>query len=578
MNSILTAAPVTASLDDPFYYLANFRFVLGWVGERHGDLLTPEEHDFLAAFDALPRASGALLVRMVMRKGECFRTSKLAYAEIGDPERALAPLLAAGWVEAEPALSLAELFHLLRLAELRQALAEEAAAAGLPRSASKAALCEALTPRLSGARRLGDWWPGAGEALSGEHIVRLAVMPLCDRLRLMFFGNLRQDWAEFVLTELGLQRFEQVELTPDSRAFRRREEVDAYLALDRLRERLEEGESPAALAEEVPVLPEDNAWLAQRRGRLWFRLAQAAERETRYALALRLYELGGEGPGGQVQARIRRLRLLERQGEHELAHALASVLAAPQASEQETQALERLLPRLRRRLGLPSTPRRLEATPTRLDLCLPCPASDIWSGVECAVRDHLHRPHAPVYYVENTLLSGLFGLLCWPALFAPLAGAFFHPFHRGPADLYHDDFVARRRERFDACLTRLDDGSHAEAILSTWHAKHGLASPFVHWEGLDEALLEQALACLPAQHLKACFERLLSDLKANRAGLPDLIQFLPGEDKGPRYRLIEVKGPGDRLQDNQRRWLAFFRQHGVPAVVCHVTWQDGAAP
>ena len=32
-------------------------------------------------------------------------------------------------------------------------------------------------------------------------------MALCDRLRLMFFGNLRQDWAEFVLTELGLQRF-----------------------------------------------------------------------------------------------------------------------------------------------------------------------------------------------------------------------------------------------------------------------------------------------------------------------------------------------------------------------------------
>ena len=29
---------------------------------------------------------------------------------------------------------------------------------------------------------------------------------------------------------------------------------------------------------------------------------------------------------------------------------------------------------------------------------------------------------APVHYVENTLINGLFGLLCWPAIFAPLPG------------------------------------------------------------------------------------------------------------------------------------------------------------
>ncbi|KAA0009678.1 VRR-NUC domain-containing protein [Billgrantia pellis] len=576
MNSILPAAPVTASLDDPFYYLANFRFVLGWVGKRHGDLLTPAEHDFIASFDALPRASRALLVRMVMRKGEFFRTAKLLYAEIGDPMRALAPLLAAGWVEADPELSLAELFRLLRMAELRQALAGEIAAAGLPRSAGKAALGEALSPRLTGVRRLIEWWPQVNEALAGERIVRLAVMPLCDRLRLMFFGNLRQDWAEFVLTELGRQRFERIELTLDSRAFHRREEVDAYLAMDRLRERLEGGESPAMLEDEIPTLPQGNAWLAQRRSRLLLRLAQTAEREAHYELALRLYERSGEGAGGQVQARIRRLRLLERQGEHERAHTLACALAESRASEQEAQALERLLPRLRRRLGLPPAGHRPEAAPRRLDVCLPRPAPGEWRGVECAVRDALDRPDSPVHYVENTLFTGLFGLLCWPALFAPLAGAFFHPFHRGPADLHHDDFVARRRERFDVCLARLDDGSHSEAILSAWRTKRGVASPFVHWEALDEALLEQALACLPAAHLKACFERLLSDLKTNRAGLPDLIQFLPADTDGPRYRLIEVKGPGDRLQDNQRRWLAFFREHAIPAAVCHVTWQDEA--
>ncbi len=95
----------------------------------------------------------------------------------------------------------------------------------------------------------------------------------------------------------------------------------------------------------------------------------------------------------------------------------------------------------------------------------------------------------------------------------------------------------------------------------------------MQWGALDEALLELALACLPSTHLRAYCERLLGDLKANRAGLPDLIQFRPDAPAGqPCYRLIEVKGPGDRLQDNQRRWLAFFHEQGIPVAVCHVRW------
>ncbi|MCE9664642.1 VRR-NUC domain-containing protein [Halomonas sp. M5N1S17] len=588
MNSIPPVAPVTASLDDPFYYLANFRFVLGWVSERHDDLLDDGERRFLADFDALPRASQALLVRMVMRKGEHFRTTKLVYAEIDDAAVALDALIDAGWVEADPVLSLGELFRQLRLAELRRVLALEIAAAGLPASAGKATLYQALSRRSDTPCRLADW--GDVAALQGERVVRLSIMAVCDRLRLMFFGNLHQDWSEFVLAELGLQRFERVAFSSESRAFSSRDEVDAYLALHRLRERFEEGELPEALHAEVPTVPKGNAWLDERRARLLYRLGQAAERGGQPALALQAYgeaDSGGGGGGGHVDARIRRLRLLERLGEHQRAFELASVMAARKEAlgetldaqapdERESQALERLLPRLRRRLGLAPEPRQAPPPPERWDLCLRRPVSDEgWPlGVERAVCAHLGTPQAPVRYVENALISGLFGLLCWPAIFAPLPGAFFHPFHSGPADLNRADFVSRRRERFAACLAQLDDGRYHETILETWQCKRGLASPFLHWEALDEALLLQAMANIPAAHLRACFARLLLDPRANRAGLPDLIQFLPEADvASPAYRLIEVKGPGDRLQDNQRRWLAYFRAHGIPAVVCHVTWQ-----
>ncbi|WEL89294.1 VRR-NUC domain-containing protein [Pseudomonas sp. CBSPCBW29] len=43
------------------------------------------------------------------------------------------------------------------------------------------------------------------------------------------------------------------------------------------------------------------------------------------------------------------------------------------------------------------------------------------------------------------------------------------------------------------------------------------------------------------------------------------------------YRMIEVKGPGDRLQDNQLRWLEFCGEHQMPVTVCYVRWAEQVA-
>ena len=74
-------------LENEFYYLDNFQAVLDWIAQRYTDLLTDEEQAFIAAFPALPQPARALFVRMVMRKGDLFRASKLRYAEIGCPVR-----------------------------------------------------------------------------------------------------------------------------------------------------------------------------------------------------------------------------------------------------------------------------------------------------------------------------------------------------------------------------------------------------------------------------------------------------------------------------------------------------------
>ncbi|MEG0635771.1 MAG: VRR-NUC domain-containing protein, partial [Pseudomonas sp.] len=137
-----------------------------------------------------------------------------------------------------------------------------------------------------------------------------------------------------------------------------------------------------------------------------------------------------------------------------------------------------------------------------------------------------------------------------------------------------EDFQQRRAELFAACLDQLHDQRYKTTIRQRYAEKWGIQSPFVFWNVLSEELLEQALDCLPAEHLRHWFDRLLLDIRANRAGMPDLIQFWPAQKT---YRMIEVKGPGDRLQDNQLRWLEFCGEHQMPVTVCYVRWAEQGA-
>lgn len=558
------------TLDDPLYYLANFRTVLDWLTARYADLLSAEEREFIADFARLPQPAQALLVRMVMRKGVDFRASRLTYAEIGDSGVAAAPLLEAGWIEEGAPLSLEALFTLTTKVELSAGLSPWLRELGVAKSSGKGAWLATLRAESPSPRPLAEWLPD----LADRHY-RLHVDAMCERFRLMFFGNLRQQWSEFVLAELGVYRFERVALDETSRAFSCREELEAYHHLHACRERFEADEPLETLLPDVPGEAFDNDWLERRRGRLLYKLAYRLERQGELGRALALYE-----DCVAPEARLRRIRVLEALERLDAALTLAERAETSPIDAAERQALARVLPRLRRKLGGAPTGRRQGVAPQRLDLALPVAGS-----VELAVARHLGSEDAPVCYVENVLVNGLFGLLCWEAIFAPLPGAFFHPFHAGPVDLLEADFHARRRERFAECLAALERGDYRDIIRRRYRDKWGIQSPFLFWEALDERVLELALACIPPRHLRLWFERLLDDIRANRAGMPDLIQFWPeGVSREPgqdvavpaAYRMIEVKGPGDRLQDNQKRWLEFCAEHGMPVSVCYVTWRSDA--
>jgi hypothetical protein len=572
---------------DSWYYLSNFERALTWIAQRYSDLLNHEEHAFLNDFAGMPQGSRGLLVRMLMRKGCLFRLSKLQYPEIGPADAAVQPLAQQSFLDMAPLLTLNELFGLLTRKEIGQIFRRDLVRHGWT-AANKASQLDRLQAHYPEPLRFDQWLalaevadstdgqdspgnrrPATPTEVWSDRIVNIPVKTLCERFRLMFFGNLRQDWSEFVLAHLGVFHYEKVDFIESSRAFESRQEIDDYLHLNACRERLSPQTSQEELADmfaAVPQVPYPNEWLESRRGKLLFLMGQMHERRQSWDDALLYYR-----HSSHPQARIRRLRVLERAGRHAAAAQFAGTILAAPENALEAQCLTRMMPRLLRRCGGVLPPRVRSMPPKRHDLHLP--ASLAASRVEEAVRCHFAQLGSPVFYVENALINSLFGLLCWDAIFAPVPGAFFHPFQQGPADLLQTRFHERRQDAFDAALAKLASGEYKTAVRQTYHAKWGVQSPFVTWQVMTPELLELALHCIPAPHLDAAFRRLLSDIRENRSGLPDLIQFWP---EAQRYRMIEVKGPGDRLQDNQARWLAFCTTHELPVCVCYVQWEEAA--
>lgn len=142
-------------------------------------------------------------------KGVHFRASKLHYVEIGDIARAAEPLLALGWIDEQSPLPLDVVFEVLLKAEILQCFG---AAIDQPK-AKKSDWLPELSEQFPEIQPFNQWC-----APLDDRLFSLTIMGLCDRLRLMFFGNLYQDWSEFVLADLGIFTYEKSSSVPNHAA------------------------------------------------------------------------------------------------------------------------------------------------------------------------------------------------------------------------------------------------------------------------------------------------------------------------------------------------------------------------
>ncbi len=561
------------------YYVDNFLAILDFVDDHYDDVLTVDEKTFSRTFRSLSLDARRLYVRLMSRKGPLFRSDTLVYNEIDDIEGAAEELVQKGFLEVNGPWELEHELVLLRKPEVLKLIS----------CCAQSSHPVPSTTALKALRR--DQLVELAMAIPNQHEVRDYLRglfhlyrPLKEReiliYRLLFFGNLYQDLTEFVVTDLGHVRYESYKIRKKDRLFRSREVLEHTFRLIELNDafyQTVEGRSvneidANALLSLIEYLPEQGAveedpGLRRMRDNLINGVARHLERIGNHGQALHLYRLAALPP-----SRERQVRILERQGTAEEALELCRKIMSDPWEAAELEFAERYIRKLSRKLGLPVVKIESVEMPTEnLEL-----VHDPLVSIEEAVLRYFQEQGFSGYHAENVLWVGLFGLAFWDIVFLSLPGTFFNRYQRGPRDLFRPEFRRRRAKLIEERLNHIESSqSWLNEILDLYDRKRGIANDLVHWKFLSRELLEQSVNLVPRRHLVAIFDKLSQNPGANKSGFPDLILFpAPRRRTATRYELIEVKGPGDQLQINQKRWLKYFAKNGIPYRIIRVQWRE----
>lgn len=536
------------------YYVTNFHALAGFVVRIYKDLLRPEEFAWYSSICQASEPAQRLYIRLLTRKRSVFRLSQLSYPEIPDISAAAKELAGLNLCHSQPPADLDSLMPCFTKPELVQIL-------DLSEFRTSNRVDLTTTIRRADAHSQARYQVQLSTA---DQWITVAGHPHWMLMQLCFFGNLYQDSSEFVLRQLGNLRYENYPLERATRAFTTRQQIEAhwrYFECETLFECIDMRSAQALLqlASELPSLDLEDANLLRRVDRLRNKIARQLERLAQHDSAFDLYKFSVHPP-----ARERRVRLLMRQQQWQAANALLDQMLNNPHNEAEKLVTQLLNAKCQQAQGLRIAKRQVFK---------PASSKLILSPAKVRVEELAKRYFATrgeCFYTENTLVNGVLGLLIWDITFHPLPGVFFNPFQSAPADFHQPEFSRRRAAKLQARFEYLFDTSvFMKQIQTAFETHYGKQNPLVRWQALNPDLLTLAIERIPATHWQALFDRILSDTKENTTGFPDLVLF----PVSGGYEFIEIKGPGDTLQANQRRWMHYFDAHGIACRLVHVRYR-----
>lgn len=539
------------------YYLSNFDALTDFVVSTYREILNAEELLWAQKVRTLPEPARRLYIRLLSRQGNNFRLGKLKYPEIENLNEAANALASAGLALVAAPTQLEELLVLVTRPELMK-LPELIDMKGASRAQLDERLLELDSPDvLMSLQALDDW-------------VQILQSDVFELFVMCYFGNRYQDLTEFVLRDLGHQTFETYSIDENTRAFQTREHIDAHWKYFQCQTALElidvsSVNDITALDNMLPNISANehllnDAHLVRRVSRFRNQLARQLERLQALDAALTLYAASNIPP-----SRERQVRILSSTEQFQDALSIAERMLLSPIDDSEARFAERQVPVLKKQLGHRTTKAK-SFRPITTKLTLQTSEDEESERVEWRAMQY-YRQSGRCYYSENALVRGVLGLFIWDIMFKPIDGAFHHPFQSGPSDLMQPEFMEKRQQAFTERWQELDDPLRfAARVWQHWEEKQGVSNILVHWSRLSEELLSDALIRIPVNHWRALFDRLLKDIRHNGKGLPDLVLF----PTSGGYEFIEIKGPGDALQQHQRRWMQHFTEHGIPHRVVNV--------
>lgn len=526
------------------YYLDHFSAMMQLVSERYGDLLSDEDINFLTRIKKTSPTSLRLLVRLYMRKGPYFQSAKLTYAEIPDTQSAISELLGNRLLTEDPICFAYEVAELVPIAQSRILFDSHL-------KEKKADLVERLL-ESDELKTFTNWGVT-------EQIVSPTDYDIYRRFQLYYFGSERQTLTDFILEDIGLFKYERYPLERDNRLFNDKNEIDLTIEINDLATEfylLNEAKDwqhlPQLAIQALEIKPP--ATLHRRWHRLLNRIAFRLELNGELDLADRLFQTND-----RPLARERRTRILFKKENYQAALNLLNKIKENPKSNQELAFYNRFINKLASKLSLP-----------KLTILKPTFAEThrTWAKTAGTIEQQACEHITGCEWVENTLPMAIFGLIHWKIIFADMPGVWHHPFQSGPTDLYDSEFTAKRQ--------LLIENLHGETkdywrtlLIEHLHEKQGIRNPFVNWNAVGIKLLAACFDSLTREQWLGIFKHLLTDLKQHRSGFPDLFQIIEDD-----YRFIEIKGPGDKLQDNQIHWLTKFNELGIKAEVCYVRYEQ----
>ncbi|KAL5703244.1 phosphodiesterase I [Ranunculus cassubicifolius] len=596
-------------------YQKRFCIILQEVMKNHHHLFTNDEKLFIESFKALSDDSQRLFVRLYTRKGPWFRMSNVSYPEIIDHQQAIKELCEMNYMCSLESMKLngydiKEVLEALNASEIRDIL--RATHLKIQKESTRK---QDLIALLSTSYEDGVC-PSLPRLVLDQTGTCVQISPTADslfwRLQRLFFLNGDQDLSSFLLVDLGLVKYPTYNCIITNHIFPERADLLAYEeaieVAQVMDQSVEENNIEMVLKcieiseGRISTSPDSAATFTSFFSASWVYSkvltlgVSFLEREKKYKDAIKLLKslLSRIKSGGRRGYWTLRLSMdLEHIGHLDESLSVAEEgLLDSWVRAGSRMALQRRVLRLGkppRRWKIPNFAESIKRKIKEVHVMgrpLNCDGLKNrfydGDGDQCGVEELALQYYAGEggggwqgVHTETGIWVTIFGLLMWDVIFTDIPDVFHTRFQTAPLDLDTDNFYISRKTLIESHLEKIQGGMAEELLITSWESHFGTSCRGVNWDRHSLSDLRAAVTCVGGPCLASLCRLLAQDYRSWARGMPDLFLWrFVGEYRG-EAKLVEVKGPRDRLSEQQRAWLLLLMDCGFNAEVCKVSPQGG---